>query len=301
MWLGQEEARRVFEADLASGRLHHAWLLEGPKGIGKRAFADWAALRLMGPEAASLIAAESHPDHRLLAPPEEGKGAATGTIPIDQVRGLKPFLHAHPALAAWRVVIVDSIDDLARNAANALLKELEEPAPQTLLLLVSHAPGRLLPTIRSRCRRLRFPPIAEVELARWLSTTRPEVAAKDLAMVARLARGSPGDALRLLDGDALKLRDELSGEAPATLARQFQGGGARYRLLLDLAPRLLADAARQGGDAGLVEAQVEAEELAASARGLALDPVQTAFTLIKALKPALARQPSGRQGRAEMI
>lgn len=299
MWLGHEEAQRIFEADRERGRLHHGWLLEGARGMGKRAFADWVALTLLGEDAGSLIAAESHPDHRVLAPPEEGKGAATGTIPIDSVRELKPFLHAHPALAPWRIVIIDSVDDLARNAANALLKELEEPAPQTLMLLVSHAPGRLLPTIRSRCRRLRFPPVDDARLDQWLAEARPELVESHRVMITRLARGSPGDALRLADGDAPSLRTQLAEMSPLSLARQFQGGGERYRLLLDLVPRIIADSARAASGQRLADLHAEAAALAASARGLALDPVQTALQLARSAKEALESAGTARQGKVD--
>lgn len=294
MLLGQDEQRDQFEAALAAGRMPHAWLLEGPRGIGKRGFADWAAWRLLGGGAADspgaqLLAAGSHPDFRLLAPPEEGRGAKTATIPVDQVRDLHEFLRRHSALAPWRVVIVDAADDLNRSAANALLKLLEEPGAQTLLLLVSHAPGRLLPTIRSRCRRLRFRPLAEADMARLA----PDLPEAGRARLLALARGAPGELFRLVEADALALLQALANEPPAAFARQFQPATAvpRFRLLVDLVPRLLAQQARDRHDAALAGLQQQAARLAAETIPQALDRVQVAHALAQLVRSGERPRP----------
>lgn len=294
MLLGQDEQRAQFEAGLAGGRLPHAWLLEGPRGLGKRGFADWAAARLLagdGPDSAGgrLLAAGSHPDLRVLAPPQEGRGAATGTIPVEQVRELLPFLRAHAALSRHRVVIIDAADDLNRAAANALLKILEEPGADTLLLLVSHAPGRLLPTIRSRCRRLRFRPLGEADMAR-LATDVPEAGR---ARLLALARGAPGELRRLVDGEALALLEALEAEPPASFARQFQPAGAveRFRLLVELVPRHLALEARDRRDAGLAAVQQRAAAVAAEAISRALDRVQVAHALAQLVRSGERPRP----------
>jgi DNA polymerase-3 subunit delta' len=156
------------------GRLHHAWLISGPEGIGKALFADKAALRVLAEGAGppvdapgstcrtstasrKLVAAGSHPDlMRLERLPKDSGGELARSITVDQVRGLQRCSRPPPSFSPWRVVVIDAIDDLERPAANALLKNLEEPPPNSLFLLVSHAPERLLPTIRSRCRQLRL-------------------------------------------------------------------------------------------------------------------------------------------------
>jgi DNA polymerase-3 subunit delta' len=296
MLLGQDEQRDQFESALAAGRMPHAWLLEGPRGLGKRGFADWAALRLLGgstPEgreaAAHLVRAGSHPDFRTLQSPTEGKGSATGVIPVEQVRELPGFLRSHAALSPWRVVIVDAAEDLNRSSANGLLKLLEEPGGQTVFLLVSHAPARLLPTVRSRCRRLRFRPLTDSALAPLVADLSPA----DQAALLKLARGSPGDLTRLRSGDALGLLRDLVHLPPARFARQFQGATAldRFRLLVDLAPRHLAQQARARRDARIAVIQQEATRLAAEALPGALDRQQTAHALAQMVQAAAGTEP----------
>ena len=296
MHLGQDEARDQFLTALSAGRMPHAWLLEGPRGLGKRGFADWAAQRLLcggegngdtGGEsaAARLLAAGSHPDFRLLAPPEEGTGSATQTIIVDQVTALREeFLRHTPALAAWRVVIVDSADDMNRNAANALLKVLEEPGRQTLFLLVSHRPGGLLPTIRSRCRRLRFRPLPEAAMAA-LAADVPE---PQRARLLALARGAPGELRHLVEAEALALLDGMASEPAAAFARRFQPAHAlpRFRALLELVPRHLARLACSRHDARLADLHRQAVALAGEALPRALDRVQVAHALARLVESA---------------
>mgnify|MGYP004537489875 CR=1 FL=1 len=154
-----------WDAALAGGALHHAWLLAGPEGVGKARFAEEAAIRLLAVHAAGeprertaeLIAAGTHPDHRVLRrlpkDPDKPDADLARSITIAQIRALQPLFATRPSFGAARVVVIDAIDDLERSGANALLKNLEEPPAGTVFLLISHAPGRLLPTIRSRCRR----------------------------------------------------------------------------------------------------------------------------------------------------
>ncbi|MCS6985829.1 MAG: DNA polymerase III subunit delta' [Sphingomonadaceae bacterium] len=280
---GHEMAEAEFAAALATGRLHHAWLVTGPRGIGKRALADHLVLRLLGPAAGPLVAAGSHPDLRVLAPPAEGR--ASGTIPVDEVRALRPFLHAHPSLAAFRVVVFDTADDLARPAANALLKELEEPAPRTVMLLLSHVPGRLPATIRSRCRRLHLPPRPAEEVERLLAQARPDLPDTARRTLARLARGAPGLALELAEARAHELVAALGTEPPEVVARRFAQADERWRLLLEIVPRLVADLARRRADPALAERWAEAQDLAASALRLNLPPLPTALALARLATP----------------
>jgi DNA polymerase-3 subunit delta' len=194
---------------LDSARLHHAWLLAGPKGLGKGLFARQAAARLVAEPGLPPPDWSHHPDilvldHLPLNETEEDKkleGKPFQTkrnISIDQVRQLQPRLTKKLEPGQRRVVIIDPIDDLERGAANALLKSLEEPRPATYFLLVAHRPGRLLPTIRSRCRILRFAPLADAEIERILSESAPEADAATRAAALAAAGGSPGAALEFL-------------------------------------------------------------------------------------------------------
>ena len=154
--------------------MHHAWLIGGPNGVGKATFARAAAIRLLSeaaghvsPESdlevdpeiptARFIAGQAHPDFRYVERGLNKTGSALArNITVDQIRELASLFDSTPALSNWRVAVIDSVDDLEPGGANALLKMLEEPPSNCLFLLVSHVPGRLLPTIRSRCRTLTF-------------------------------------------------------------------------------------------------------------------------------------------------
>ncbi|MEH3106781.1 MAG: DNA polymerase III subunit [Sphingomonas fennica] len=295
----------AFTAAAGDGRLHHAWLLAGAQGIGKARFAEAAALHLLtgaaGPRfetpaddpAARLIEAGSHPDYRRIARLEK-EGASrelARSISVAQVRALGPMFATSPSLSPRRVILIDAVDDLERGAANALLKNLEEPPQGTTFLLVSHAPGRLLPTIRSRCRLLRFQPLSAEEVAAVLRQTLDDPA--EAATLAPLAGGAPGTALRFagLDVAALDLAiDRLAetgdpGNGERTrLARALgtKAAQARYELFLERAPARIARAARgrQGPAlATAIGAWEKARGLAEGAVRLSLDPQATAFEL----------------------
>ena len=203
---------------LARGRMHHAWLLVGPEGVGKASFAYRAARRLLGarPDDAygllgsdpdhpvsRQVAARSHPD-LLVLELADGEGKARKSIPVDEARRLPEFFSMSPASSPWRVAIIDAADDLNANAANAVLKTLEEPPPRGVLFLVCHTPGRLLPTIRSRCRRLLFRPWADGDVAAFLSE-RAGLDEPSAVRIAAMAKGSPGKALTLAQAGALEL------------------------------------------------------------------------------------------------
>jgi DNA polymerase-3 subunit delta' len=228
--LGHETAEKTMLAAHQSGRLHHAWLLAGPRGIGKATLA-WRFARFLlsgegesslfggGPESLevaadapgrALVDARSHPDlfHlRRTVNPDTGRMRAE--IAVDDVRDLGAFMHMTPAMGKWRVAIVDSADEMNRNSANAVLKILEEPPPNAVLLMVAHAPGRLLPTIRSRCRRLALQPLAEDIVVRLLGDYAPDVKAEEGAVLARLSEGSIGRALELAGAGSLDLYREM--------------------------------------------------------------------------------------------
>lgn len=240
----------AFEAALARGRMHHAWLLTGPEGLGKALFAWMAGGRLLGSSGFDagpddptirLMAAGSHPDFMMLALEERDRGGGMRReITVDQARRLPEFFSKAPAIARYRVCIIDAADDLNTNAANAVLKTLEEPSGRGVILLVSHAPGSLLPTIRSRCRRLAFRPWPTADLARWLENR----GIGDAEALAAMAEGSPGRALALAQADAPQIDavvDQLlTTRGPARLpltqglADGFRGDAGRHRFALVL-------------------------------------------------------------------
>ncbi|MEM7569823.1 MAG: DNA polymerase III subunit delta' [Pseudomonadota bacterium] len=213
--VGHDDLVADFLGALRQNRMHHAWLLTGEQGIGKALFAHHAAALLLSPtlpsmmqetfrQALTLPAARqmlqgSHPDFRTLTPAE---GKASGAITVEQVRGLSSLFQTTAGMGGWRAAIIDAADDMNRAAANAILKILEEPPPQSVFFLVSHAPGKLLPTIRSRCRQLSFQPLPHAELESVLTQAAPD-ALDDVAALLPFAQGSPGRALAYLDANAL--------------------------------------------------------------------------------------------------
>jgi DNA polymerase-3 subunit delta' len=309
---GHDEAVTAFRDALDSGRLHHAWLISGPEGVGKALFAAKAALRVLAegqgrvnapgldiPDehpAARLMAAGSHPDlMRLERLPRENSasGDLARSISVDQVRSLQRLFNTTASMSPWRVVIVDSIDDLERGAANALLKNLEEPPPTSVFFLVSHAPERLLPTIRSRCRPLRLSALDDDAMTSALGAALPDAEESEIRDLAAAGQGSPGRALAWRGLDVAGL-----DKAMAELVRQGDPGNARrsalaqslalksaqprYEAFLARAPSAIAAEARGRRGAALGEALrlwERASGLASSARGLSLEPESVVFEL----------------------
>ncbi|KHK91294.1 AAA family ATPase [Novosphingobium malaysiense] len=249
-FIGQDAAWREWLAAIASERMHHAWLLSGAKGLGKRAFARAAAAELVREPRGKAPDPATHPDVHILehlpANDDEAKKKAEGkpfqtkrNITIDQVRQMQQRLTTRPTLGNRRAIIIDPADDLEKNAVNALLKSLEEPPVGTYFLLVTHQPGRLLPTIRSRCRILRFATLAPDELDAVIRRDVPEADSDARAAAISAAQGSPGMALTfveqdlggihrlmlqiLREGDAdFHLRGALAGEMGARPTRERQ-------------------------------------------------------------------------------
>ena len=273
--VGQAEAEAAVLDAWGSGKMHHAWLLSGPKGVGKATLAYRMARFLLTyaepkadhvPEdlavsaeapAARLVTALSHPDLFVLRRPWDPKTKKhKASIPVDEVRRIGGFFSTHSSMGGWRVVIVDSADEMNPAAANAILKMLEEPPSQTILMLISHSPGRLLPTIRSRCRKLTLNPLGADDIAHVLAANEQEVAPKDTAAVALLAEGSAGEALSLAAGGGLELYREIEsvlgslpnpdGTALHTLADKVAKRGAddTWRAAQDMITRWCGRVAR---------------------------------------------------------
>ena len=310
MIVGQEKAVEAFSGAWQGRRLHHAWLLTGPRGVGKASFARVAATRVLAEAAgpavdlpglatpddhpmAKLLAAGSHPDFRWLERLERQTGGLARNISVDQVRSLSNLLAVTPSMSPWRAIVIDSADDLEASAANALLKMLEEPPANTLFFLVSHAPGRLLPTIRSRCRRLDFGKLEGDAMTSLLNRSLPETNSGEVARLVELAGGSVGRALGIAELDLAGLETEAlailrqgdpdnSRRAKLASALSAKAAADRYSAFLELVPGLIAnEAVGLTGDlrGRALEAYAKARETAAIAPRLTLDPAATVFQL----------------------
>ncbi len=273
--LGQSTAEAALLDAMRSGRIHHAWLIDGPEGVGKATLAFRFARRLLAGPAPGLdldpadpvfrrVAAGSHADLLTVQRAwDEKRRRRRGEIVVDDVRRVADFLRLTPAEDGWRVVVLDGAEHLNRNAANALLKVLEEPPPRAVLLLTCAAPGRLLPTIRSRCRRLRAGRLGAADMERLLAAALPEMPEAERARLADLAEGSPGRALLLAEEEGLRIAgrvDEILAAAPAIdlrrayaladeLGRSDIGFSTFMDLLLAALARQVREAARASADA----------------------------------------------------
>jgi DNA polymerase III subunit delta' len=230
--LGHAEAEATILESIRAGRMHHAWLITGPEGVGKATLAYRFARRLLAgrPTEDSLaldpanpvfrrVAANSHADMLTIERVFNEKTKRMKTqIAVEDVRKINGFMSLTPAEGGWRVVVVDGAEELNAASANALLKILEEPPPRAILLLVCAAPGRLLPTIRSRCRRLRLTPLVDEPMGQLLSQYLPMLTDGDRGRLITMAEGSPGRAIMLAEDEGLKIAmlvDKLLSDMPA--------------------------------------------------------------------------------------
>lgn len=286
--LGHDDAEATLLNAWNGGRLPHAWLIAGPRGIGKATlayrFARFVLAEGAKPAGGGLFGAPARPESLGLSPadpvfrrvasgghsdlgvaertPNPKTGKMRAEIVVDQVRDLVQFLHMTPAEGGWRVVVVDAADEMNSEGANALLKALEEPPAQALLLLVTHAAGRLLPTIRSRCRMLFLQPLPDERVVTLLSRYRPEIPGPERKTLAALSDGSIGRAIDLAD----------------------RGGAGLYREMLDL----LADLPKLDA----LAVQRFADQLARGGEDASAN-LRTAFDLMTGVVHRLAKTAAG--------
>jgi len=228
--LGHREAESRLAAAIDSGSIAGAWLIGGPEGIGKATLAFRAARRLLAGGGGDLFGGipeglavdEAHPVFARIAAGGHGglltiglslneRGRLRSEIVVDDVRRMGPFFRQSAGEGGWRVALIDGAELMNPSAANAALKLVEEPPARSVVFLVSHAPARLLPTIRSRCRKLNLRPLETEQAAALLERYLPDLDEADRMPLARLSEGSPGRALKLHALGGLDLYRELVG------------------------------------------------------------------------------------------
>lgn len=274
---GHEAAEATLLAAFASNRLPHGFLVTGPHGIGKATLAFRFARFLLSQaserggllEPAAPMSLELSPQHPVFARVASGGHADLLTVErgidpkrkrvrseivVEDARAIAAFLRLTPAEGGWRIVIVDTADEMNRNAANAVLKILEEPPERAILILVSDNPGRLLPTIRSRCRRLALRPLPAAAVSALIGAYRPDLSASDRADLVELSEGSIGRALEIAEHGGVALHrglegllntlPELDGAALHGFAEKVArwGNDDAFRMFADLMPATLARA-----------------------------------------------------------
>lgn len=298
--LGQAAAEATFLQAFNTGRLHHGWLISGPKGVGKATLA-WRLARFLlatpdddggmfaAPPPETLDVAADHPISRRIAALseprlfllrrayDEKKAKLQDVISVDEVRKMKNFFTLSAADGGRRVAIIDAVDEMNPAAANALLKLLEEPPKAVTMFLISHQPARLLPTIRSRCRELRLGPLSAEDLSDALTMAGGDVGPEDRVALAELAGGSVGEAFRMTNLEGLTLYGriiKLMASLPRldrvqalALAEAGAGRGqdAQFDLIVSLLDLFLARLAR-AGTIGICPPEAAPDEAALLAR-----------------------------------
>lgn len=287
-FIGHDEAVHQFLTAFNSGALHHGWLIGGDEGIGKATFAYKIARFLLSAEVGkkydsldinptspvvAQVMQRSHPDFKVLERDytetdkkklikaisqgeeidEDMKQSLkrSSVIKVEDVREVVSFLMKRSFNDNWRVVIVDSVDDLNASSANALLKILEEPPLKSILLLLSHNPGKVLPTIRSRCTKLMLSPLKETEVATLIRRYAPEVSEKEVQSLAKISGGSIGRALRYAENNALLMYENIQkicytgpkgdGELMVDLANEAAGDEDVWNLFSELICRFVRE------------------------------------------------------------
>ncbi|MEM8617016.1 MAG: DNA polymerase III subunit delta' [Pseudomonadota bacterium] len=302
--IGHRVPEARFLAARASGRLHHGWILQGPSGVGKARFAKRIAALMLGADSADAqphdpvmqkVLSGSHPDLKWVQREVGDRGKLRQDITVDQIRSLNQFFALRPALAGWRVGVIDSLDEMNVSGLNALLKTLEEPPQNALLLLISHGAVPVLPTINSRCQRLRFAPLSAEDTRAVLAE-----AGRDTAIAADLAGGRPGYGLQLQDGSGAaalqatrtllkSIRQPKGGVVTAALqaASKDQDALQVYTDALLAWVSDAADEAPQLGDTWMALHRVRADAVAFNQT-----PLQTATKLFSVLQDGVKALPA---------
>ena len=320
--VGHGNAAATLQAAVDGGILHHGWVFAGPRGIGKATLAfRLARYVLAGPGQAGLFGADTDGTPLNLSPDDPvfrrvGAGGhsdlmvlesagARGEIAVGAVRDAIRFLHLTPGEGDWRVLIVDGADTMNPNAQNAVLKLLEEPPARTLIVLVAHRPARLLPTVRSRCRRLALAPLGRAEFDRVAGGVLPDLGPEERTRLFGMSAGSPGMAMEFAHLGGLELHDAITGlfaglpeVGRADLARIAEAvtadrEPARFRVFARLLTVLLAARMRgQVPTTGRLQAEERVAHLLEAAVGLTLDRRQVVADIFTTLAKAEGAAPA---------
>ena len=268
-WIGDDALEQQLRSTIDQNSLSHGWLIAGPSGLGKATFAYRIARAVLGADdlidkaslsvdentqSAKLVASKAHPDLFVAERRwDEKKGRFETEIAVDTIRKLTAFLNRTASLSEWRVAIIDKADELNRNAANAILKALEEPPRNALILLVCDAPGRLISTIRSRCRRIDLRPISTERVQQFLEQERA-ADGDDAKAIAAASNGRPGYALELAageGGEAIAALDEFYkaafGNSNVSVVVQSltgKAGDQRWKIFKSLLLEAIVNSAR---------------------------------------------------------
>lgn len=294
--IGHDAPVERFEQARASGRLHHGWIFQGPSGIGKSIVAQRTAGLMLGApsmdadasdETMQLIQSGGHPDLKWIQRGLNEKGKLRQDITVDQIRELNQFFHLRPALSGWRIGVVDSLDEMNVSGMNALLKTLEEPPNNALLILISHSTQPILPTIRSRCQVLRFYPLSEDDTKTVLKSQDANV-----ELAADLAPGRPGYGMALSQTAGAKavqtarallrnIRKPSGGVVAAALTSTMVDEGS-LQAFADTLMHWVA--AKTDTDPELSATWLAMHDVRATANALNLTPLQTATKLFSVLQ-----------------
>lgn len=302
---GHSDAENVFLQAEARGRLHHAWLLEGPKGIGKSILAQRLAAHMLGAKSAVVdrvdapvsdpvvqkCLADGHPDLRVVSRTVNDKGKLAQDISIDQIRDLTQFFSLKPAMGGWRVCIIDALDELNRNGENALLKTLEEPPKSAIIFLIYHHARPILPTIRSRCMRLLLSPLSDDNVVRALPNE------PSIKSIVRMSRGQPGLGQRLASKSGQisinatnALLRSLPNPSKATIEAAVQAAridDTAFEAFFTVIQNWLEDTSTE--KPAYAQTWLQTSALLNEARALKMEPAQTAAKAIALLRSTAAK------------